>query len=1416
MRIAQIFAALLLAALATIMLAAPAAAGTSASCSEPSYSTWDFWRFEPSTGGCSHLPGDAYTGREETLLFIGGSSSMHEFEIHAMGENGSDVPVAATCEGADCASVQDMRPYASVGCRGTCSMTYSYSLNNEPVVIEMDVDIRQQSFDAVATYGDGGTTMIGVTSQANELSAEHGVWEVLFTLEEPTTNPFIVPQVDIWGGRIENSYWQTDSVLYIEIQADPGTVFATLHEGTVATRQNTRNSGDTASFKVSEPSPMVELGPLSQAQGQNMVTARYNARSDVDHHGDAPQISGPAGMAQDMVDPFGGDISIPLTGPGRITLTLPTGFYRNAFNDQSEAQGPVSIDAVYGIELQSLSAPHGARAGDPVRLTARATSPENQGQVRFLAGGEILGTAPLVDGHATFEATMPNADTAFSAEILEVFGFVQHGAAVSSEVIREKKTLELSIDAPATLRLGEEAHFRLTVSDPEFSGALVFSTQDGQFSRSLPADTRQISFTPERAGPVVFQLTASNDADFEAAEAVPTPREVAKRDATLSLQATPTQAHPGDRISLSLTLSEPGIETGQLVALVNGEVIQTASMSGATEVEISHQVMQAGKMDYEIRLSGSASHEDARSNIVSAHVSQIEGTLSLTADAGTAEVGDEVAITASIPDGHDGTLRILRNGQIVAEHNAEQAGPHYSFEATEPGVIAFTAELVGGTRHADLRSGTFEVAVSSMATNLLLEATPGQAAPGDKIAVAATLAPADATGVVTFIANGKTVAVQPIDGQGRAMFEFIAGETDVTFEASFSPDTSRHMEAVAQPAQLTVSKVQTALTLSADRHEAVPGDDITLTATFTEAPSDGIVVFYAGDDEIYSTKVDGRASYIFKTIAAEAGQTTYTASLGESTRFAQARSNQVAVIAERIVGALELTLDASNSHPGAEIGVSVVLTPNPQGGEVSLLLDGNVVAVEPAAGEMRFTFEAPEAGSHEIKAHFTGDHRIEPTTTSKAFSTAKAEVAVVLSSDHETAVSGDIVTLVAASQPATATGSMVFFNQDEEIGRGLISEGSVAIEWVASSGVAHLRAQYEGDDAHQAATSNTLAFSVDASTDEVFVQKAPQLQKAVQAETRRAAQARMRHHEWMMRDARTRLRSQGSAVSRSYMPFSYNGMLKANDDGAFAKGSFYGGGEMGGYRRYIYGAFDLAREEGYGTTLEFNGAVAWEKTLGSNFLGGAYVGAEIGRTNLSNGFDGEIDTMGVNAGIYGAKRIADNVVIDGFANIARLSHDITLADEEISAKGRYDSTALQLGGAITGEHQLRSLTLAPQLAAVHSISWTEDADMTADGASGTSDVILDGGTSKSTRLSATPEMILPVGENGLAELSFAPRAICQVEKADNTTRGCGIGLGLGFDRDFARKAGHFSADFEVEEVSGRRREMLRFDVTLDF
>lgn len=1415
MRTIQTLAVILLTAIATLLLAAPASAG-SASCSEYGYSTWEYWRFEPQTGGCSYMPGDAFSGRMETLLFIADGGRGDDFEIYVTDSAGREVSVGASCAGADCGTIRDHRPFASVTCAGVCDIKYQFELDGAPVTIDLRADAMFRDFDAVATYG-GSTTMVGVTSKATVIDPNQGFWEIEYQLDQPTTNPFVIPQVNVSGGEVIHNYWQTDTLLHVEIKAEPGPVSATLPEGSVVMPEGSKNEGETAFFQVSAPAPMVELNDLVQQGETNTLTARYNARSDVDHNGLLPEVSGPVGQVQDLVDPFGGEVRIPLTGPGLVSLTLPQAFYVDAYDYQSDPQGPVSIEAHYGIALQALDAPDSAQGGSEITLTAQSSIPENQGQVRFLREGQVIGTAPLAGGRASIQATMPTANTTFSAEIIEAGGIVQHGVAIATEVVHQKRPLDISLNVPENLAIGEEVLIGLSVSDPDFAGQLTFSTTDGQISRELPAQSRQVGFTPDRAGNITFKLASSGDDMFEDAAASDVSRTISKRDTSITLEATPEAVHPQDEVTLKINLSEAGIETGRVVVLANGQIIQVLPASGQADMRISHQPAQAGGILYQIHLTGSETHKDAASNPARVMVSQVEGDLSLSISDTSPEVAERVEITAAVPKGHDGTLRILRDGRLVAVYEAGKPGPHYVFEAEEPGETTIIAELVGGARHADLRSEAVKIEISPKTSELSLHASTEKAAPGDEIELTASITPSDAEGTITFTANGAVIDSLPVGANGKTSSSYQIKDENVVVGASFEPATLRHAAAVAPNVRVVVSQLATTLKLHTDQVDIVPGEEFTLTATFSEKPANGALILFSEGQEVSRLPVDGRSSYAFTRKAPAAGEVSFHVALTQSQRFEDVESDKVVISVKRIESALVLDLSSTSAYPGAKIHAIASLDPAPTSGKVSFLLDGEVLASLPAAGRVEFSFSAPDAGRHAIEARFSGNERMQPASSNvETLSVAKLPVELTLSAGREAAVTGDVLALTATLDSVEAEGEILFFNGETKIGSAKIAKGSGIVNWTATRGTAHLHAQYAGDGTHEPAQSKVLVLDVEASTQEVFEEKAPLIQKAVEDETRRAAQARLRHHEWMMRDARTRLRSRGNTVSRSFMPLSYSGMLKADDTRAFAKGAFHGGGDMGSYRRYVYGAFDVSREEGYGTTFEFNGAVAWEKAFGENALGGVYLGAEIGRTNLANGFDGEIDSQGVNLGIYGAKRVAGDVVVDGFANIARLKHDIKLKDESLAAEGSYASTALQIGGAVTGEHHLSAFTLAPQLALVHAANWAEDAEMTAEGASGASAVTLEGTRNHSTRLTVTPELIFPIGMGGATELSLAPRAICQVEKTDGTTRGCGGGLGIGLDRGFAAGLGHFSADLEVEDVSGRRREMLRLDVTLDF
>ena len=310
----------------------------------------------------------------------------------------------------------------------------------------------------------------------------------------------------------------------------------------------------------------------------------------------------------------------------------------------------------------------------------------------------------------------------------------------------------------------------------------------------------------------------------------------------------------------------------------------------------------------------------------------------------------------------------------------------------------------------------------------------------------------------------------------------------------------------------------------------------------------------------------------------------------------------------------------------------------------------------------------------------------------------------------------------------------------------------------------------------------------------------------------------------MTDDARSRLRArmrpgQGGDVtlsSQGWAPLSWAGNMSGTDSRGDISGRLQGGGDVGGHRRFVYANIQGAWEEGYGTSIKVNGALSFERDFGQDALAGLTVGTEVGHSDISGEMDGSMKTAGLSFGVYGAKRLTGTIILDGYANIARLGHDLHLSDDVLTVDGSFASTALSVGMAISGETETRFGLVRPELVLEHAVSRTDRADLIAASDAGEAEVMLDELDVRVTRGKFTPELIRAIGSTGTREISIAPSVVCERLSGRRTEQGCGVGLGLGFEARVASGKGIFTADIEVEEIHGRSRGRASVDWTLRF
>lgn len=76
--------------------------------------------------------------------------------------------------------------------------------------------------------------------------------------------------------------------------------------------------------------------------------------------------------------------------------------------------------------------------------------------------------------------------------------------------------------------------------------------------------------------------------------------------------------------------------------------------------------------------------------------------------------------------------------------------------------------------------------------------------------------------------------------------------------------------------------------------------------------------------------------------------------------------------------------------------------------------------------------------------------------------------------------------------------------------------------------------------------------------------------------------------------------------------------MQAYGETLFGGGSFFGQSVSadGTYRKVTFGEFDVQHERGAGTTLSFNGRMAWERAAGEDAMVAYFLGAEVNRSNI--------------------------------------------------------------------------------------------------------------------------------------------------------------------------------------------------------
>jgi hypothetical protein len=280
--------------------------------------------------------------------------------------------------------------------------------------------------------------------------------------------------------------------------------------------------------------------------------------------------------------------------------------------------------------------------------------------------------------------------------------------------------------------------------------------------------------------------------------------------------------------------------------------------------------------------------------------------------------------------------------------------------------------------------------------------------------------------------------------------------------------------------------------------------------------------------------------------------------------------------------------------------------------------------------------------------------------------------------------------------------------------------------------------------------------------------------------------------------------------------------MQAYGETLFGGGSFFGQSVSadGTYRKVTFGEFDVQHERGAGTTLSFNGRMAWERAAGEDAMVAYFLGAEVNHSNVEGTYTGDQNRYGLTAGVYGFKELENNLYLSGYGSlgVARSNLDITDGASTPSVvTGDYTSRTMSLGGQLSGSVDYETYELRPSVSLNFVKTWIGDITLDENGSS----INVAVGDTTFGELVAKPEFLFPMeqqaGSNMVTVASAAPRLICERSDAANTvTKDCGAGLELGINGTSEDGATNLNASIRFDRVGGVDRQGLNLQAEFRF
>jgi hypothetical protein len=385
-------------------------------------------------------------------------------------------------------------------------------------------------------------------------------------------------------------------------------------------------------------------------------------------------------------------------------------------------------------------------------------------------------------------------------------------------------------------------------------------------------------------------------------------------------------------------------------------------------------------------------------------------------------------------------------------------------DSSVPDITTYLSNAMGGG-----------LTTSKTASMLQLTTPALTATAGASVAFTATVSSTQATGSVSFYDGSASIGSASLSSgvAGYSTSSLAAGTHSIKAvyagDSSLSGSTSNTLSVTIN----STSKSSTSTRLTAAAASVNAGAPVTLTASVSPSSATGTIQFFNGSASLGSaTLSSGVATLTTSSLAG--GGNTLTASYSGDATFGASSSAAVTVTVVQMTSSVALTTSVNPATAGAAVTFTATVSPSSATGTVQFF-DGSTSlgSATLSKGTAVLTTTALTSGSHTITASYSGDSISKPSLSSPINKTVGGvSSATTLRSNVNPVPYSATVTFSASVSPATATGTVQFFDGATLIGQAALSSGTASFgSRTLSVGSHNITAKYAGDTVAGASSS---------------------------------------------------------------------------------------------------------------------------------------------------------------------------------------------------------------------------------------------------------------------------------------------------------------------------------------------------------